>query len=246
MVFSNTTTQGGLVQRFEFWTRNPYGSSGNTLKTITNNINGAFDEIMPLLLMLNSDHIRWDDFNHTDRPWGTLNLVSGQSDYTISEDDNALDILNLTNVRIYENATSTEYVELQRMLIDDPRTLDALSPNPSVTGVPTHFVEQGNSIFLYPNPNYSATNGIQIFFEREQSYFTSSDTTKEPGFPKPFHEILAMIGALNWILVNKPQDVSIINVLRENIARMKKQLKVMIDLRNPRHAQMTMKRINYI
>lgn len=241
--FSDTTNKNGLVQLFEFWTRLPDGTvTGTLLKQVTARINSAFEKIMPILLSY-SDNIRWDDTNHTDRPIGTINLVSGQSDYTVTTDANSLDILNLLNVRILPSATDTDYRELERLTMDDERVLSAMSPNSNDTGIPYAFVENGNNLFLYPEPNYSATNGIQLFFAREQSYFASTDTTKEPGIPKPFHELLALYAALDWSIVNRTNDSNLLSLIRQRIEETEKNLKNFIDLRNPARMRMSMKPI---
>ena len=238
MVFSDTTAKDGLIQSFEFWTRMPDGTvTGTFLKQITGRINAAFDMLMPRLLSY-SDQIRWDDVNHTDQPIGTTNLVSGQADYKITEDENSLDILNLIAVRIYDSASGTEYKKIERMLPDDERVLDALSPNPSITGIPTHFLESGNKYFLYPEPNYAATNGIQLFFEREQSYFISTDTTKEPGIPKPFHELLVLYPALDWSIIYRSKEAALITRIEARIAKKEGELDDMISLRNPTRSRM--------
>ena len=163
----------------------------------------------------------------------------GQHDYSVAEDDNSLDILNLTSVRILTSASGTEYKTLKRMSADDDRLEDALWPNPSVSGIPTHFVENGNNIFLYPSPNYSADYGIKIFFEREQFYFVSTDTTREPGIPKPFHELLALYAALDWNLVNRASDVILITRLEARIEKKEKALFNLISLQNPVRIRMT-------
>ena len=235
MQFSDTTNKSGVLQTIERLTGlGDAGITGNTtlLKVITASVNQAFDEIMPFLLSY-SDKMRWDDTNHSDHPIGTVSIVSGQSDYFVTEDDNSLDILNLTNVRILTTSSGTEYTELERMTLDDSRALDAMSPNPSVTGIPTHFLENNNVIFLYPEPNYAATSGLQLFFEREQSYFASTDTTKEPGIPKPFHHLLALIASHEWLVVNKPSNTAVITRLEEKVAAAKNSLKSLIDSRNP-------------
>lgn len=187
---------------------------------------------MPRLLSY-IDTLRWDDINHTDQPIGTTNLVSGQADYKITEDDNSLDILNFIAVRVLESAAGVEYKTLNRLYPDDERYLDALSPNPSVSGVPTHFVESGNRIYLYPEPSYAATNGIKFVFEREQSYFISTDTTKEAGIPKPFHELLVLYPALDWVLVNRAKEAALITRLEARITKKEEDLDEMISLRNP-------------
>ena len=125
--FSDTTNKNGLIQIFEFWTRQPDGTvSGTLLKQVTARINSAFERIMPILLAYN-DQIRWDDPNHTDAPIGRVNLVASQNDYKITEDDNSLDILNITHVRILPTATATAYTELSRITSDDSNIAEILS-----------------------------------------------------------------------------------------------------------------------
>ena len=248
MVFSNITDKSGLIQSVEFWTRQPdAGISDNAtlLYQITTRINAAFEKILPMLLM-NSDRITWDDTNHTDLPVGTMNLVSGQSDYKIGHDDNTLDILNLTAVRILPSSTETIYSELERMTLDDESVLDAISPNSDITGVPSYFLENSDKLFLYPEPNYSATNGIQLFFAREQYYFVYTDTTKEPGIPKPFHELLALYASLDWNMVNRTDEGNLISMLRVKIIETEKNLKAFMALRNPTRKILTPKKINFI
>ena len=235
MKFSDTTTKGGIIQRIEFHTGlGDAGISGNAtlLKVITACVNDAFDEIMPLLLSY-SDKMRWDDPNNADFPIATFDIASGQADYTFTEDENNLDILNITNVRILESSSGTEFKTLTRMTLDDSRALDALAPNPSVSGIPTHFLEKGTAIFLYPEPNFTKAAGGKIFFEREQSYFASTDTTKEPGIPKPFHPLLSMIASHSWLIVNKPSNTAVITRLEGKIADTKKSLEDAITFQNP-------------
>jgi hypothetical protein len=233
MQFSNTTTKDGILQHIEFWTNS--GDAGITgdatlLKVVTNRVNFAFDRLMPLLLSY-SDHIRWDDVNHTGTPWGTFALTSGQADYNIGDDGSSLDVLNITRVTILPSSTATAHVELERMTVDDENALDAMTG--AVSGVPTHFLERNNAIYLYPKPNYTASAGIRVFFEREQSYFVSTDTTKEPGIPKPFHGLLPLYAAYDWLIVNKPDQQMLITRLEEQIVRMEQNLKDMISLKVP-------------
>ncbi len=235
MPFSDTTNKNGMVQRFEKYTGLGDGAVSNNptlLKIVTADFNESFDEVMPYVMSY-SDKQRWDDTNHTDHPIATFNIVSGQPDYSILEDDNSLDILNITDVRILASSTATQYTDIERITLDNPYALDVMSPNSIDTGIPTVWLEKGNVIFLgLGKPNYSATNGIKVFFEREQSYFVSTDTTKEPGIPRPFHRLLPMIAARGWLIVNKPTSIAIAD-LGAKILEAKKQLSDLIDARNP-------------
>jgi len=241
MQYSNTTTKDGLMQTCEFWTGlGDAGITGNATRKAQFNarLNSAFDRVLPRVLSY-SKSLRWDDTNHTDHPFGTFNIESGQHDYTIDEDDNSLDIFNITGVQILPSATSTDYENLIAISADHPYAERAMSPNPSDVGIPTHYLEANNTIFFYPEPNYSATAGVKIFFEREPSYFVVADTTKEPGIPKPFHEILALYASHDWIVVHKPEAQIAITRLEAHIARRENELDDMISKRNPQRRRLT-------
>ncbi len=246
--FNNTTTKAGIIQVCEFWTG--LGDTGITgdatlLKVFTARVNEAFDRLAPFLYSF-SDYLKWDDSNNTDEPIGTFNIVSGQSDYTIAQDDNSLDILNITAVRILTSATATVYLDLKEMTAEDVNATEAMSPNASSVGVPNWFLKRGNTIFLFPQPNYSATAGAKIFFERETSYFLSTDTTKEAGIPRPFQGLLPLYASYDWILVNKPSETALITRIEAQIAKREKALADAIDGRFPSRAIMKPKRILYI
>lgn len=248
MQYNDTSTKTGLLQAFEFWTRQSDGSvTGDaTQKAIaTVRLNAAFEKIMPLLLAFN-DQVRWDDLNHTDAPIGYVNIVANQNDYKITEDDNSLDILNITKVRIKTSSSATAYTELERISADDPRVAEILSPDTTITGTPSSFLEMGNTLYLDILPSYAATSGIELFFGREQYYFTTSDTTKEPGIPKPFHELLALYAAFDWNIVNRTADTSLLTVLRERIEKTVKDLDMFIRLRYPTRAILTPKPIQFM
>lgn len=239
MQFSDTTNKNGLIQNFEFWTRQPDGTvTGTLLKQATARINAAFDRLMPLLLAYTNDTVRWDDTNHTDAPIGRINLVANQNDYKITEDDNSLDILNITHVRILPSSSATKYVDLERVTASDERTPAILSQASTNTGIPTHFVELGPIVYLDPIPSYSVSAGLEVFFGREQSYFASTDTTKEPGIPKPFHELLALYAALDWNRVNRADDRALILELKEEIAKQEGHLRDFINLRHPNSSRL--------
>lgn len=236
MVFSDTTNKNGIIQRIEFWTgMNDGGISGapTLLKQFTGMVNTAFDRVLPQLLALQGDLLRFDDTNHSDKPVGRVNIVSGQGDYKITQDDNSLNILNITNVRILGSSSATQYSELERMTLDDPDVPDVVSSVNSRPGTPTKFLETNNTVYLFPRPDYDATNGLQIFFERDPSYFASTDTTKEPGFPKPFHELLALYPALDWNQVNNANNQALIRNTQLQIEKYEKGLKELVEKRNP-------------
>lgn len=242
--FSDTTNKNGLIQKFEFWTRQKDGTvTGTLLKQVTDRLNHAFERIMPILLAYN-DQVRWDDLNHTDAPIGYVTLTANQNDYKITVDDNSLDILNITHVRILPSATATRYVDLERITADDPRVPSILSPDSGVTGVPSYFLELGNRLYLDILPSYTVASGIELFFSRQQSYFVSTDTTKEPGIPLPFHELLALHAAHDWLRVNS-SDNKLKDEVAAEIQKQEAKLKHFIDMRNPTRVKIIPKGVSH-
>lgn len=245
--FNNTTTKTGLIQKCELYTNLGDATiSGDTtlLKQFTGLINDGFDNLMPFLLSWGSN-LKWDDKNQTDLPVGTFNLVSGQADYTITQDANSLDILNITDVQILPSATATTYGSLDEITLDDYYAQWAMAPNSTDTGTPICYLKRGNTLHFFPKPNYAATAGAKIFFERDPSYFASTDTTKTPGFPKPFHILLALYASLEWLLINKPANTVLITRLEKKIATKEQQFRDAIKGTFPSREIATMKRINH-
>jgi hypothetical protein len=233
MQFSDPTNKNGIIQTIEFWCGMSDGEiSGDAtkLRIFTSRVNSGFDSVLPLVLP-RTNGIKWDDPNHTDLPVGTINLVSGQGNYTVDEDDNSLDILRIIKVKILTSPTATQYSDVEQIDSSDVDVFNAMSPNSADTGIPTKVLIRGNTFHCLPKPNYNATAGAKLFFEREQSYFASSDTTKEPGIPKPFHELLALYPALDWLLIYKPDNTSLISRVEARITHREKELSDMNDRR---------------
>lgn len=234
MVFSDTTNKNGLIQTCEFWCGMADAQiSGDSflLKQFTSRINSGFDRVVPLLLS-DTDTIKWDDTNHTDFPVATFQINSGQNSYTFSEDDNSLDVLTIQRVRILTSSSATQYTDVTVVDLSDDKILDFLSPNSLDTGIPTKALIRGGTVYFSPTPNYTVAAGGKIFFEREQSYFASTDTTKEPGFPKPFHELLALHASHDWLLIFKPDATTLISRIE---AEIQKKEEALYAMNNKRH-----------
>mgnify|MGYP001571696632 CR=1 FL=1 len=173
------------------------------LKDITRNCNFAVDKVVSLIFRSDS-RWQWDDINNTDLPIGTTNLVSGQVDYAI-----ATTHLKIHKVRIKDS--SGNWVSLTSVdrgeLTDGQLTATA--------GDPKRYDKVGNSIYLYPTPNYSSSNGLEVQFQRGGSYFIYTDTTKEPGFASQFHRLISLYAALDYCETN--QIIGKVNMIKAKI-----------------------------
>lgn len=235
MVFNDTTTKQGLIQEIEFWTNLGDGVvSGDTtlVKQFTNRLNRAFDRVLPLILSTD-ETLQWDDPNHTDEPMAVADLVSGQQAYGAVTDESGNSILNVVKV-FARSAEDVDYFELTPVPVGLGREDRILNPSAAYIGIPTEYVERGGQLFLGPVPNYDCDGGLKIMFERSQSYFASSDTTKTPGIPSPFHQLLALYASKDWLTVNKAENRLLIAELKEEIAKQEQKLKEQNRLRFPK------------
>lgn len=238
IVLSDTTNKNGHIQNVEFWTGLGDGAiSGDAtlLQIITARLNAGFDRVLPRLYSFSS-YIKWDDQTHADLPAGTFPITANQSDYTISEDVNLYEIISITGVRVLTSASGTDYKTLKEMTSANPLAQEAMSPNPTDVGVPEYYLKSGNTIYLYPQPNYDATAKIEL--EREPNYFTTI-TTQELGIPRPFVELPDLYASHDWLIVNKPSNTMLITRLEAEIARKERDIEVAIEGRNPHKARLT-------
>ncbi len=169
-------------------------------------MNKAQDKIVNLILQKESLG-QYDDTNYTDLAEGYLNIVSGQGDYSLKEDENFADLLTVHKVHILGSATSTDYVEIEKR--GKFKTTG--------TGIPTAFRLNGKTLIFDIEPNYSSTNGIYIQFSRIPKAILVTDTTRELGMPVTYHYLVALYTAYDFARAKRMDNANDIlaEVLRE-------------------------------
>lgn len=190
--FSNTTTDSGIIQVIEQTCGfQPQGISGNSvlLKQFTGKVNRALDNITSMILQV-SGKWQYDDSNHTDYPFITTNLVSGQRDYPFTTDEQGNLILDVYRVMVKN--TSGIYQTIDPVDQQSGDEVESFYDGLSASGLPFRYDKTGNAIFLDTIPNYNSTNGLKVFINRESSHFLTTDTTKMPGFKGTLHEYLPL------------------------------------------------------
>ena len=177
------------------------------LRVALRRINAGMEELVGKII--NTDGTwQYDDTNYTDHPRGKGTLVEGQEDYSFSSEYLQIEAVEVLN-------TNNQYV---RLLPLDHRQLGNLSPqeyfgadssgNP-VKGMPEYFDIQGDTIRLYQAPasaSVTLVNGLRVWFKRTAKLYTMSDSTTitsgeesvEPGFPSPYHILLAYMAAIPY------------------------------------------------
>ena len=203
---SNTTTKRGLVQLFEREIGLKYGdvsANSNRLLEFIADANNAIDNYL-LLWATSAGTWQGDDINHNDFQIITMNLVSGQRDYTFTVDEDGNRIVDVSAVLILPSATATEYRKLPP--VDELKTdLSEILLNTN-SGTPEQYGKIGNGVLLDKIPNYNATNGLKMVVNREGSYLTTSDTTKIVGVPA-HHEYFYLRPALDYARRNSLSNI---------------------------------------
>lgn len=206
LVYSDISNNDGIIQRIEFKLFGDNGNgkiTGNTtlLQKFTSDCNVALDVAFTKIFEADG-RWRFDDRNHTTYPILTGDLVSGQADYKFTTDADSNLILDIQKVAVLPNATATVYDEIKPRDIQDEDNSPYVQGDSSITGIPTEYDKLANGIFLYPRPNYAATNGLKLFVSREGNYFTTADTTQMPGFAGIFHEYIVYHVCFNYAVDN--------------------------------------------
>ena len=200
--FSDTSTKKGIIQKIERLCKFTDGYiSGNTnlLKEFTADVNIALDEVWAMIFK-SSGKWQFDDSNHTDYPFITTNLVASQRDYTFTTDEGGNLILDVYKVMCKD--PQGIYQELDPIDQQSDESTQSFFDGRNEEGTPERYDKTANGILLDLIPDYSVTAGLKVFINREGSYFTTSDTTKKPGFAGLFHKYLALAPSYEYAVAN--------------------------------------------
>lgn len=213
----NSGTQG-IVQDIYF--KLNQNATSYPIADVTRNVNKGLDRITTLILQADN---RWqfDDTNNTTLPIATTNLVTNQQDYQFDST-----FLEVVKVLVADEAG--QFYPLYNIDAFDPEAYTYLQNLTTNTGRPYRYDIIGNSVLLDPKPNYSYTNGLKVYFKRKMTYFTVSDTTKEPGFAPQFHELLSLYGQYEFATA---KNLAKREVLKRDIKEMEVELQQFYSMR---------------
>ena len=164
-----------------------------------------------IVALINSADGRWqfDDINNTDQPIATTALVQNQQDYSLLTSH-----LELTRAEVMDS--NGNWIKLQP--IDQSDVFNqSLTDFMKTAGTPMYYDKIGNSVFLYPKPNYSQDSSLKLYYERGPSYFATTDTTKSPGFNSLFHDLVPLWIAYNFALANSKANAE--NIMAQIIRK---------------------------
>lgn len=134
--------------------------------------------------------LEFDDVNFSDLPIGTF-AVSASGFCKITEDGDANKILTIHKVAYLDG---DEYVDVPRIQLTEGQ--QEIMTQDGTQNVPDSYYELGNSIVF---PGVSGGTA-KVWFDREMEFLTTSDTTKVPGIPSAYHNLVAYKTALNYAI----------------------------------------------
>ena len=134
--------------------------------------------------------MEYDDTNYSDIPVATF-PVSGTT-YKLTEDEDGSKIMTIHKVVL---TVGGQDYDIPRVLIGE-NNQDGLI-NVKTAKVPKGYYEIGHSIVFTDIPEGGV---VKIWFDREMSFVTTSDTTKVPGIPSSYHNLAAYRTALNYAI----------------------------------------------
>jgi len=164
------------------------------------------------IIFKNDRKFLWDDSNYTDEPVYTTDIVAGQSKYDI---DSVFHTINRVEVK------------------DSSGTWNKVVPfdQTDIPGAVEEYYTEGDSVYkydktndtfrLFPEPNYSSTGGLKVYVSRTPTQFTTTDTTKTPGFHAMYHRFLSYFASLDYAMKYRQERVV---YLRDKLALIEKEL----------------------
>jgi hypothetical protein len=199
MDFSNSTTGDGLIQECERISTLGLGNiTGNAsrLKDFTARLNAAVDRFHAIAFR-NDALWNFDATTQDDLPIADADLEDGIGDYAFDSG-----LLSVTQ------AFAKDSLGISHELMEQD---DKAAPNAYIgteSGSPTHYELSGNSIILYPKPNYDMPDGLTVTFRRTAPRFAAADTTQAVGVPSLFHPFLAKHASFPYLVEHSLRHAS--------------------------------------
>ena len=235
-------TYNELLKSIEFWGGFNTGditNDTNLKEVFTARLNRQLEKYLGML-GASSRLSQTDDTNYTEHPFSLFDIVENQHDYEFLTDEDGNVITDITAVLI---KVGNSFRKISKITLDDKDAELIMSPNDK-KGIPSGYLERNNTIFLDPVPNYSLTEGGKLFYKRGPSYFATTDTTKQPGIPVQFHEMLAIASAYNWLLVHKSNSIIEITRIELELDKREREFRTYQELRNPQRSKLTIRQEN--
>ncbi len=168
------------------------------LKDRARNINERYRAVWGWIFEVYGGWI-FDDSNQTDLPQATTTLTSGTAVYSVPTG-----ALAIQGIEAKDSAGNWSVLQpITTEQINESQAVDEFS---ETNGIPRYYRLVGETIELFPAPNYTQAASLKVYFNRDISVFASTDTTKTPGFAAPFHRALSVGAALDFAMANSMNE----------------------------------------
>lgn len=209
-------------------------------------VNASYERIVGKILEETSGS-RWKfgDFNRTAFPTFSINLTDGTQSYNFRNWLTTTDQQTLSNTTplIIVGAEIVDndgiQIPLKRITLNEIHEMGiAFDQYQSTDGLPKEYEIRDNLIVLYPAPataDVTLTGGLILYYLRSAEVFTSTEVTtgtKEPGIPRPYHDILAYEAAYLFAVAKGLENR---NFLKAELDRKEKELLAFISKRDQDH-----------
>lgn len=197
-------TLSEISSKITFYTGADTNDFSNALRaiSITEWQNRIFLEILK-----SQDTWSVDDKNNTSFPILQANLVANQQDYSIP-----INVSKIERVEVsYNGSKFYRAFPMDKNEVSTSLTQSDINSNFN-TDTPFYDINY-NSIFLYPIPTSSITNGIKIWTNINLTDISSSDVstgTKVPGIDAVFHHILSLGPSLDFAISKNKSNASML------------------------------------
>lgn len=208
MVFSDTVNNLGIVQQTRSILR--VDSTQWPTYNIVNSSNNYLDYVISYGIETDR-FLQMDDINHTKLNEGTSPLTINVTDYSFLSDEQGNPITTLLGISILIGGY---YVPLKAVDRNDPNV--DMSTFGAVSGTPTMYDKiSDNIIRLDRIPPATVSAGLKYYFQRAGSYFTASDTTKQPGVHPALHRGFVIASAYDGAFTLGLSNLQALSVERE-------------------------------
>lgn len=138
----------------------------------------------------------YDDSNQSDLPEATTTLTADQASYTLP-----IDISALQGVSCKQNGGT--WYTLKPITLEQIQDMGSSESDfLSTSGQPIYYRPLANGFKIYPAASYTQSASLKIHETRDISTYTTTDTTKVPGFDPKYHEAIPTFNALQYAKIN--------------------------------------------
>jgi len=203
-------TFGNIQSLIFLWTK----TTENSLTDANLNllVDVSLDHVVSLILQKDSV-FQYDDSNQSGLPSATTTITADQQDYSLATGQLTIDRVELADSGgAWSLLTPIDKSDIRFQALAQVES-DRSGAYRADTGLPREYDAAGNTIFLYPVPNYTRAASLKLYFTRGALKFDYTDdkftddtgsASSVPGFNELFHSLIPLWSAYNYWIVNKP------------------------------------------